>query len=670
MGVVTPPTDTIPGNGTSDLKESFPSHDGAEDADIDIGIEDAHVAISTSEVPSTTFPGYIRAPVFSVLSSPCKAASNTAQEGDCGDNVVLIPTEGVPSESIDGYVVGEGDANDVCGSRKRKPRRPKQPRAPKKPKKEKIPKDKKVVYAQSLDSTFDDALVWVLGDVNFGAGAPLPASIQRWAFAGGKAAPYLTIRDHDAGRSVLATHLECEAACAELECSASKSCVGDSSLNTPCDAVNGQSAGILHVVIGCDEAGRGPLAGPLTCASYARLYWKQEMGQVARDEAVAAERTPPSARDSKAIASGVHRRAMFGRLAGQGPIPDASCLDALLAPRGWLIENSKDAPRPFAMESLLQYQQCHANCGYTLGDMETVLTQPEKPGTAVATKVSRVQLCFADEDVEGTPNSHTSRGDAASITSPLCSRYPATSSLFEIVQFASVVVVNNGAVDAAGISLCMMSATADAAVATRCAVERWVASHPDPAIRRLTGRLSFSVLMDGANVPLELFSCGDLVLKQRDALSFGEGEVDFADARFQVVLPVIKGDSKSYSVAAASVLAKVTRDDIMGGKASWWHPPISKKTAKSETEQDVAEAAGIPELELPNDSEVYDTEAAEQAIPPYSKIFPMYLFAENSGYGTAEHTAAIREYGLSPIHRKSFRLRTSGTDEMLPPQHQ
>ena len=66
---------------------------------------------------------------------------------------------------------------------------------------------------------------------------------------------------------------------------------------------------------------------------------------------------------------------------------------------------------------------------------------------------------------------------------------------------------------------------------------------------------------------------------------------------------VIKGDSKSYSVAAASILAKVTRDRLM--------------------------------LE-------------------YDKQYPQYGFAKHMGYGTAVHIDAILKYGACEIHRPSF----------------
>ena len=66
---------------------------------------------------------------------------------------------------------------------------------------------------------------------------------------------------------------------------------------------------------------------------------------------------------------------------------------------------------------------------------------------------------------------------------------------------------------------------------------------------------------------------------------------------------VVKGDAKSQSIAAASILAKVSRDRLM---------------------------------------EEYDRE------------YPQYLFLKHKGYGTAEHIALIKEYGPCPLHRQSF----------------
>ncbi|MFT4004324.1 MAG: ribonuclease HII [Lacrimispora sp.] len=68
-------------------------------------------------------------------------------------------------------------------------------------------------------------------------------------------------------------------------------------------------------------------------------------------------------------------------------------------------------------------------------------------------------------------------------------------------------------------------------------------------------------------------------------------------------IPIIKGDGKSVSIAAASIMAKVTRDHMM---------------------------------------------------EEYDKLFPEYGFAKHKGYGTAAHIAALRELGPCPIHRRSF----------------
>ena len=66
---------------------------------------------------------------------------------------------------------------------------------------------------------------------------------------------------------------------------------------------------------------------------------------------------------------------------------------------------------------------------------------------------------------------------------------------------------------------------------------------------------------------------------------------------------IIHGDAKSLSIAAASVMAKVTRDHMM---------------------------------------------------MEYDKLFPEYGFGKNKGYGTAVHIQALREYGPCPIHRRTF----------------
>lgn len=68
-------------------------------------------------------------------------------------------------------------------------------------------------------------------------------------------------------------------------------------------------------------------------------------------------------------------------------------------------------------------------------------------------------------------------------------------------------------------------------------------------------------------------------------------------------VPIIKGDAKSISIGAASIIAKVTRDRLM---------------------------------------------------VEYDKLMPEYGFASNKGYGSAAHIEALKKYGPTPIHRKTF----------------
>ena len=68
-------------------------------------------------------------------------------------------------------------------------------------------------------------------------------------------------------------------------------------------------------------------------------------------------------------------------------------------------------------------------------------------------------------------------------------------------------------------------------------------------------------------------------------------------------VPIVKGDAKSVSIAAASILAKVTRDHMM---------------------------------------------------EEYDKEYPEYGFAKHKGYGTPAHITALKEFGPTPIHRRTF----------------
>ncbi len=79
-------------------------------------------------------------------------------------------------------------------------------------------------------------------------------------------------------------------------------------------------------------------------------------------------------------------------------------------------------------------------------------------------------------------------------------------------------------------------------------------------------------------------------------------------------VPIIKGDATSYNIAAASIIAKVTRDRIM----------------RSENEK-----------------------------------YPEYGFAKNKGYGTAEHIAALKRIGACPLHRRTFIKNFFGGNEQM-----
>lgn len=99
-------------------------------------------------------------------------------------------------------------------------------------------------------------------------------------------------------------------------------------------------------------------------------------------------------------------------------------------------------------------------------------------------------------------------------------------------------------------------------------------------------------------------------LAMQRAIDQLEGKADFAlidgnrEKDFGLpVMTVVKGDSRSANIAAASILAKVTRDDIM---------------------EEMAE------------------------------VYPQYGFEIHKGYGTKAHYEALRTYGASPIHRMTF----------------
>ncbi|MCE1189975.1 MAG: ribonuclease HII [Ignavibacteria bacterium] len=80
----------------------------------------------------------------------------------------------------------------------------------------------------------------------------------------------------------------------------------------------------------------------------------------------------------------------------------------------------------------------------------------------------------------------------------------------------------------------------------------------------------------------------------------------------ETIIPVVKGDAKSFSIAAASILAKVTRDRIMD---------------------------------------------------EYDALYPQYHWKKNKGYPTREHIRAILEHGACPYHRPSFLKNISNWEQ-------
>ena len=98
-------------------------------------------------------------------------------------------------------------------------------------------------------------------------------------------------------------------------------------------------------------------------------------------------------------------------------------------------------------------------------------------------------------------------------------------------------------------------------------------------------------------------------LKKNPELGITKPDAIFVDALTKIdtdgipYKSIVHGDAISYSISCASIIAKVTRDRIM---RQW------------------------------------------------DEVYPQYGFAKHKGYGTAAHIAAIKEYGLCPLHRITF----------------
>ncbi len=115
---------------------------------------------------------------------------------------------------------------------------------------------------------------------------------------------------------------------------------------------------------------------------------------------------------------------------------------------------------------------------------------------------------------------------------------------------------------------------------------------------------------------LNILQASLLAMKKAVAELTVQPECLLVDGKFKVPLPIqqqvlVKGDSRSSSIAAASIIAKVVRDELM---------------------------------------------------EEYHQQFPLYNFHKHKGYPTREHRSLIRKHGPCRIHRKSFK----GVREYLP----
>ncbi len=106
-------------------------------------------------------------------------------------------------------------------------------------------------------------------------------------------------------------------------------------------------------------------------------------------------------------------------------------------------------------------------------------------------------------------------------------------------------------------------------------------------------KLGMKQAVESLKLPEELEASPEVVLTD------GNMTIDVSLPQFSVV----HGDALSYSIGAASIIAKVYRDHLM---------------------------------------------------EEYAKVYPAYAFEKNKGYGTAAHIQGIKEYGLCPIHRRTF----------------
>jgi ribonuclease HII len=100
-------------------------------------------------------------------------------------------------------------------------------------------------------------------------------------------------------------------------------------------------------------------------------------------------------------------------------------------------------------------------------------------------------------------------------------------------------------------------------------------------------------------------AAGRALVQVQESLELNALVTDFLKLKFpRPVIAVPKGDSRSFQIAAASILAKVTRDNLMKN---------------------------------------------------YAELYPNYGFEKHKGYGSSVHLAALNKHGLCPIHRRTYK---------------
>lgn len=329
------------------------------------------------------------------------------------------------------------------------------------------------------------------------------------------------------------------------------------------------------ITIGCDEAGRGPLAGPVVGAAVCRLpisSFNNEYQQLynAREQFRIA--------DSKSI-SKAHRDIVFSMVTGYSNFNDISCT------------------KKFAVH----------HCGKESSPENSVLNSKRFPSHVRLSKLPFKKLL--------------------SMQTPFLVTYHGYNSAGNYLYFWSIGIANHSYIDRFNIYIASMNTMHRSALSiwhmlsdNRFSAEAAPRPRHSSIAQYLFTRFCLSASHDGEKnyaVPqhLEIMKGASdyfdiepiqppLVLVDGHAVPEPSYNC-FTDVKVGgEVQPLIEGDKRSLSIAAASCLAKVTRDEIMDH---------------------------------------------------LDGLYPMYNFSENKGYPVEQHMRCVARHGLSPVHRRSFR---------------